>query len=168
MASAEIKTNQSQFRVRPGLLVLFAAILVWAVGEITHVAASLAMGPVSARRAILLLATTSTAFGWFFLCKDPDPNGSRRKWIAIGTSLVLTLSIPAYALYAVIPLKFILPFRLLSTIADVLVRWREGVAILAWIAPFFGRGRSRIAFVLAGTLMLFVWNATNVRGTGVF
>jgi hypothetical protein len=31
---------------------------------------------------------------------------------------------------------------------------------LAWRVPLLERGRSRIGFVVAGTLMLFLWGAT--------
>jgi len=160
MASAEIKANQSQFRVRPGLLLFFIVVLALAIFDKTGVATSLAAAPVAAKRAILLAATIATTSGWFLLCKDPEPWRSRRMEIALGAAVVLTVSIPSYVLFTVIPLKFILQFMPLSTAITILTRWREVLADLAWIGPFFGHGRSRIALVVGGTLMLLLWNAT--------
>jgi hypothetical protein len=77
-----------------------------------------------------------------------------------GAAVVLTVSIPSYVLFTVIPVKFILQFMPLSTAITMLSRWREVLADLGWICPFFGHGRSRIAFVVGGTLMLLLWNAT--------
>jgi hypothetical protein len=84
MASVEIKANQSQFRVRPGLLLFFIIVLALAIFDKTGLAASLAAAPITVKRAILLSASFVTASGWFLLCKDPEPWRSRRIWIALG------------------------------------------------------------------------------------
>jgi hypothetical protein len=160
MAWAETKSNQSQFRVRPGLLLFFIVVLALAIFDKTGLAASLAAAPVTVKRTILLAATIVTASGWFLLCKDPELWRSRRIWIALGAAVVLTLSIPSYFLFTVIPLKFILQFMPLTTAITMVTRWREVLADLGWIGPFFGLGRSRIAFVVGGTIMLLLWNAT--------
>src|SRR5260370_4360868 len=160
MASAEIKANQSQFRVRPGLPLFFIVVLALAIFDKTGVATSLAAAPVAAKRAILLAATIATTSGWFLLCKDPEPWRSRRMEIALGAAVVLTVSIPCYVVVTVIPLKFILQFMPLSTAITILTRWRDVLADLAWIGRFFGHGRSRIALVVGGRRMLLLWNAT--------
>jgi predicted neutral ceramidase superfamily lipid hydrolase len=160
MASAEINAKQAQFRVRPGLLLFFIVVLALAILDKTGLAASLAAAPVTAKRAVLLAATIATASGWFLLCKDAEPWRSWRIWITLAGAVVLTLSIPSYILYSVIPLKFILQFMPLSTAITVLTRWRDLLGEVAWIGPFFGHGRSRIAFVVGGTLMLLLWNFT--------
>ncbi len=160
MASPEIRVSQPQFRVRPGLLLFFIVIVVLAIFDKTGLAAQLAAAPVTAKRAILLAATVATASGWFLFRRDRESWRSRRMWIALGGAVVLTVSIPSYILFGVIPLKFILQFMPLSTAINMLTRWRDVLAELAWIGPFFGHGRSRIAFVVAGTLMLLLWNAT--------
>lgn len=160
MASAEIKANQSQFRVRPGLLLFFIIVLALAILDKTGLAISLAAASATAKRAVLLVATAATASGWVLLCKGAEPWRSWRMRIALGAAVVLTLSIPSYVLYTVIPLRFIVQFVPLSKAIAMLTRSREVLGEVAWIGPFFGHGRSRIAFVVGGTLMLLLWNTT--------
>jgi hypothetical protein len=159
MASAEIKTNESPFKVRPGLLLSFVVVLALAICEKTAIAASLTSGPETAKRAILFLAAISTAYGWFLLWKEPNGNDSKRKWLTIAAAAVLTISIGDYVSYTVVPVKYILAFHLLSRVTDLLDRWQVALAALALIGPFFARGRSRLSLVVGGTLMLLLWNA---------
>lgn len=91
--------------------------------------------------------------------KEPDADGSKRKWLAIGTAAVLTISIGDYALYTAVPVKYILAFHLLLRVTDLLNRWQGGLVALGLIGPFFARGRSRLALVVGGTLMFLLWNA---------
>jgi hypothetical protein len=156
--STENKTIQ--WRVRPGLLLFFISALALALFYKTGLTGLLAAAPATARQALLLSATIATAFGWLLLWNDFGTFRSWYKRITVAAAAVLSLSISAYALYAVVPLKFIFPFPLVSAVAKALWRWPDVLASLAWIVPFFGRGRSRIALVVGGTLMLLLWAAT--------
>lgn len=160
MASALNESKQSQVRVRPGLLLALIVVVALAILDKTGLGASLVTAPATVKRAILLGATIATGFGWFLLCKDPKPSRSMLKWTTVVAAVVLTLSIPAYIQYTVIPLEFVLRSRLLIAVATFLFRWRNTLAFVGWIGPFFGRGRSRVAFVVGGTLMFFLWCAT--------
>ena len=167
MASAETTTNQSQFKVRPGLLLLFVVVLALATYERTGIAASFTSVPEPAKRAILFLAAISTVSGWFLLWKEHSANGSKRKWLAISGAALLTISIADYVLYTVVPVKYILPFHLLSGVAGLLDRWQGALAALGLIGPFFARDRSRLALVVGGTLMVLLWNATWEHSTEI-
>jgi hypothetical protein len=156
--STENKTIQ--WRVRPGLLLFFISVLALALFYKAGLAELLAAAPATARQALLLSATIAAALGWLLLWKDFRTFRSCQRWITLAAAMVLSLSISAYALYAVVPLKFIFPFRLVSAVAKSLWGWQDVLASLAWIVPFFGRGRSRIALVVGGTLMLLLWAAT--------
>ncbi len=167
MAKAEIKTNQCQSKVRPGLLLLFVVVVALATCEKTGIAASLTGVPETAKRAILFLAAISTAYGWFLLWKEPNANGSKRKWLAIAAAALLTISIGDYVLYTVVPVKYILAFHLLSGVASLLFRWQGALAALGLIGPFFARDRSRLALVVGGTLIVLLWNATWEHSTQI-
>lgn len=160
MTSAQSKTSDFQWRVRPGLLLFFVSVLSLAVAGKTGLELCLQTAPM-ATHAILLVAMIATAFGWFVLCRDLGTFRSWHKWTALAGTALLTLSIFAYASYALIPLKFILPFGFAYAIARFFWHWQSMIVIpgLGWIVPLFGRGWARIAFVVAGTLMLFVWAA---------
>lgn len=166
MASAEIKTNQSQFKVRPGLLLLFVVVVALAICEKTGIATSLTSAPDPAKHAIFFLAVISTACGWFLLWKEPSANGSKRKWLAIAGAAVLTISIGDYVLYTMVPVKYIIAFHL-SGVAGLLFRWQGALVALGLIGPFFARDRSRLALVVGGTLIVLLWNATWEHSTQI-
>jgi len=155
----EVETNESQFKVRPGLQLLFVVVLVVAICEATGIAAWLADAPRDIGRAMLLLASISTSFGWSVLLKKGDDNVSKRKWAAVGAATILTVSIATYVLYMEIPVKYFIHFHLLNTIASVLFQSRSALAVFGLIGPFFAGGRPRVALVLSGLLMLLLWNA---------
>jgi hypothetical protein len=161
MASPENLGNQFQWRVRPGLLLFVLSVLALGVFDKAGFAKSLGTGPSTWKHAILLVVISVTAFGWFLLGKDSASLRPRYKWITLAAAVVLTLSIAAYAFYDVVPIKFIIPFPLVSALETMLWRLQDGLLGLAWVVPFFGRGRSRIALVIGGTLMLFLWASTS-------
>jgi hypothetical protein len=53
-----------------------------------------------------------------------------RSWIALAGAAFLTLSIFVYASYALIPIKFILPFQVTYAIATFLWRWLSTIVIV--------------------------------------
>jgi hypothetical protein len=159
MSSAEVKTNQSHFKVRPGLLLLFVVVLAVAICDTTGINAWLANAPQAASRAILFLAAINTALGWP-VWKKGDVNASKRKWAAIGAATILTVSIGTYVLYVETPVKYIVRFHLLSQVASMLFRWQAALAVLGLISPFLARGRSRLVLAVSGLLMLLLWNGT--------
>ena len=131
-----------------------------AILDKTGLIASLPPAPATANRAIFLAATIAVGFGWLLLFKDPEPSRPILKWVTVVVAVVLTLSVPAYFQYTFIPLKFIFRSRLLTVVATFLFRRRDVLAVVALIGPFFGWGRSRVAFVMGGTLMFLLWNTT--------
>ena len=145
MASAETKTNQSQFKARPGMLLLFVVVVALAIYEKTGIAAAFTSVPEPAKRAILFLAAISAVSGWFLLWKEHSANGSKRKWLAIAGAALLTISIADYVLYTVVPVKYILAFHLLSSVTGFLFRWQGALAALGLIGPFFARSGTSCA-----------------------
>jgi uncharacterized protein YqhQ len=160
MVTDETLSKESRLRVRPGLLLFFIGILVLAIYSLSRCDVWLADSPKTVTRSLLLLATASTAYGWFVFRKEFEHHRSWRMWVALAGSIVLSLWIPAYVLFTVIPVKFYLSFRMLLWISAMAAQWHELPVELAWPCLFFARGRSRIAFVVGGTLMLFLWGAT--------
>jgi len=159
MAVPEVETNESQFKVRPGLQLLFVVVLVVAICEATGIAVWLADAPRDIRRSMLFLAAISTAFGWSVLSKKGDDNVSKHKWAGVGAATILTVSIATYVLYMETPVKYFIHFHLLNTIASVLFQSRGALSVFGLIGPFFASGRPRLALVLSGLLMLLLWNA---------
>jgi len=161
MASPEKNDDRFQWRVRPGLqLFLFSALAV-AICDKAGLAKYLGVGPSVVKYVILVVTVAVTALGWFLLCKDSGTLHARYKWITLIGAVVLTLSIAAFSLFDVVPIKVIVRFDLVSALDTILWRWQGCLLGLAWVIPFFGRGRSRVAFVIGSTLMLFLWAATS-------
>jgi hypothetical protein len=160
MVSSQTQVNQFQKWVRPGLLLFVFSVLALAVFDKAGLAKSLA-GPSAVKCVVLVVTISVTALGWFLLCMDSNTLQPRYKWITLTTAVVLTLSIADFSLFDVVPVRLVVRFNPVHTMATMLLRSPGYLVVLAWLIPFFGRGRSRTAFVIGSTLTLFLWASTS-------
>jgi hypothetical protein len=158
MDSLEIPTGRPPLRVRPGLLLALLVVAFFAILNFTRHGYFLATSSPPVKWAVFVFAAVAVCLGWYFTYVERKSGWSVRMWVALVGAIALTLSMPAYILFAAVPYKYILGSSLLSAIAPPLYRWQEMLAAIGLLAPFLGRSRSRVAFALAGTLMIALWN----------
>jgi hypothetical protein len=156
MTLRDKELNPFQWRIRPGLLLVLGSVLILAIYDKTRLGYSFRHDRETASHAILGAAIVAAAVGLGFLKRDLLSLRSWRKTIALAGVALLALSIVSYASYTLVPLKFIVPHRLVYEVALLCWRWQStGVLpLLAWIASLFGRGWSRVALVVSGMLLI--------------
>jgi hypothetical protein len=108
-----------------------------------------------AQRTLLGLATVAILSGWFFLLLRPESNSRWRSVIALVASIYLTMSLPAFA-YELSPFYWALHHRAPLFYIWPLVHWGYALTLFGLVGSFFGRGRPRIAFVVAGTVLMII------------
>jgi hypothetical protein len=141
--------RQGRFHARPAFLFGCAIFLLvfFIPGIVAHKA--------HAQRVLLGLAIVAIISGWFFLLTHRESNSRWRSAVALAASIYLTMSLPAFAyelssfnwlLHHHAPLLYIWPF----------VHWGYLLALFGLLGSFFGRGRARIAFVIASTVLMII------------
>jgi hypothetical protein len=148
--------RKNSFRVRPIFLLAFAAFL--AVITLPDVV----RGGHTLKRVFLLLATVALASGWFFLLNDRDPNSAWRRFVALTTSVYLTMSVPAF-LFEMSQIRWLIRHpmhRVFSIYVWPWARWGFLLVFLGVVGSFLGCGRARVAFILASVLLTILWAAT--------
>ncbi len=143
------------FRVRPIFLLACATLVaVVALPDVVH-------GSHILKRVFLLLAGLALASGWFFLLSDREPNSAWRAWIALLTSVYLTVSLPVF-LFELSQIKWLMhhPHHyMFEMYVWPWVRWGDQgyLPVLLGVAgSFLGRGRARMAFVVGSILLLIL------------
>jgi len=150
--------RQGLFSVRRSFLLACAAFLV------VMVLPNVAEGRHTVQLVFLVLAALAIASGWFFLLKYREPNSTWRALIALITSVYLTVSIPVF-FFELSQIRWFTRHPGFSMYARPWVHWGYVFVYLGVAGAFLGRGRSRIAFVVASTLLMILWEGT---GTWVF
>ncbi|GEM_PF-4726044 len=158
MDSLEIPTGRPSLSVRPGLVLALLVVAFFAILNFTRHGYFLATSSAPVKWAVFAIAAAGVCLGWYFTYVERTFGWPVRIWVALGGAIAITLSLPAYVLSAAVPYKYILASTLLSAIAPPLYRWQAMLAAIGLLASFLGRSRSRVAFVLAGTLMIALWN----------
>src|SRR5579862_7654158 len=107
---------------------------------------------------LLVSATFCVVLGWmaFFRYREGEP--SLRGRIALITSVYLTLSLPAFFI-EFSPLMWFVHAHWARIYVRPWVHWGFVPIYLSVACAFFGRGRSRVAFILASTLLAVLWES---------
>lgn len=142
-----------RLRVRPIVLIGCASLL--AVVFLPHIFRQMR----SAELSLLVLASASAILGWFFLPKYKETNNKWRAWIAILTSMYLTISLPAF-FFELSPAKWFLhSHRWPSLYVRPWVHWGPIPVYLSVIGAFYACGKFRIAFVVCSVSLVILWEA---------
>ncbi len=141
--------RQGRFHVRPAFLFGCAIFLLvfFIPGAVAHKAYP--------QRLLLGLAVAAIISGWFFLLTHREPNSRWRWLVASAASIYLTISLPAFA-YELSPFNWWLHHRAPLLYIWPFVHWGYLLALFGLIGSFFGRGRARIAFVIASTVLMII------------
>jgi len=141
--------RKGRFHVRPGFLLGCAIFLMvfFLPGALWN--------KLYAQRALFALATVAILSGWFFVLLSPESNSRWRSVIALVASIYLTISLPAFA-YELSPFYWWLHHRAPLFYIWPFVHWGYALTLLGLIGSFFGRGRARIAFVIASTVLVII------------
>jgi len=149
MSASQPIERKRRFLVRPVFLLGCAVVLLvfFLPGALSHNA--------YAERVLLGFATGAILSGWFFLLLRPEPNSRWRSVIALVASIYLTMSLPAFA-YELSPFYWWMHHRSPVFYLWPFVHWGYALPLFGLIGSFFGRGRARIAFVVAGTALMVI------------
>jgi hypothetical protein len=142
------------FQVRPTFLLACVAVLA-ALGSPGAI-----RGHQSVQRVLLLFAGVAIASGWFFLFRDRERNTTWRASIALVTSIYLTVSIPAYCFAFFATFWWIFQHRAVWIFLRPWASWGDVLVDLGVAGSFFGRGRTRIAFLVGSILLLILREST--------
>jgi hypothetical protein len=150
--------RKTLFHVRPAFILACAALL----GAI--ILPDALNGRHAAQRSVLLLASLAVALGWYFLLRYREPTRTWRALIALVTSAYLTASLPVF-LFELSQIRWLMRHPWPSMYVMPWVRW--GYLLVLWgvVGSLVGRGRARIAFVVAGVLLMILRAS---MGTWVF
>lgn len=143
---------------RPGLRIFVATFLVMIAYGYSPLP-PLVERSLLAERIMFVFAVTAMVLGWVWAARHPEAISSGRLWIARVSAVYLAISVPVYALQLSARLSlFIHPW-----VAAITRPWaglHGGVLVgVAWLCSFSWRGRPRVAFVVASTLLLLVRTA---------
>ena len=144
--------RQGQFRVRPVVVIscalLFAAIILPI--PFSH--------KYNAQMGLLLTACVCVLAGWFFLAWYREFDTTWRGWIAMATAVYLTVSLPGFFI-EFSPITWFMHAHWASLYVRPWVHWGFIYVYISVAASFLGRGRARIAFVLASVLLMILWES---------
>lgn len=119
------------------------------------------------KRVVLLLAALAILSGWLMLLKDRQQKKTWQGLVALVAAIYLIASLPVF-LFEISQVKWLVlhPWHhWFSMYAMPWVHWGYAAILLSIICSFFGRGRSRVAFVAGSILLLVLRLAT---GTWVY
>lgn len=112
---------------------------------------------------LLLIASLLFLWGWFALLKYRELSQTWRGWVAVAPAAYLLLSVPAF-FYELYGLIWVMRHHWIT-----FEEWFGRYYVIPWghwgfvlifcgvVSSFFGRGKSRVAFVLGGTLLMILW-----------
>jgi hypothetical protein len=141
-----------RFRVRPSVLIgcalLFAVVVLPIFFSHRYYA----------QKCLLLAASLCVISGWFLLARYREPDTTWRGWTALFTSIYLTASVPGFFI-EFSPISWFMHAHWASLYVRPWVQWGFIFVYLSVAGSFLGRGRARIAFVLASVLLLILWES---------
>ena len=111
-----------------------------------------------AQLGLLVSATLCVVFGWMAFFRYREGESSLRGRIALITSVYLTLSLPAFFI-EFSPLLWFVHAHWARIYVRPWIHWGFVPIYLSVACAFFGRGRSRVAFILASTLLAVLWES---------
>lgn len=111
-----------------------------------------------AQMCLLLAASLCVISGWFVLVRYRELDTTWRGWIALFTSAYLTASVPGFFI-EFSPVTWFMHAHWASLYVRPWVHWGFLFVYLSVAGSFLGRGRARIAFVLASVLLLILWES---------
>ena len=144
--------RRGHFQLRPAVLV--GCTLLFAVAVLPIIFSH----KYYAQLGLLLAACVCVVLGWFFLVRDRQWDAKWRGWIALVTSVYLTLSIPGF-LIEFSSINWLMHAHWASIYVRPWVHWGFIYVYLSVAGSFLGRGRTRIAFVLASVLLMVLWES---------
>lgn len=142
----------TRFRVRPAVLIgcglLFAAAAVpFALSRSYY-----------AQIWLLVVATIFVVLGWVLFLKCGERDATWRGWIALFTAVYLTASLPAF-LIEFSPIRWFMRVHWAALYVRPWVHWGFIFVYLSVFGSLLGRGRSRVAFVLASVSLMILWES---------
>jgi hypothetical protein len=111
-----------------------------------------------AQMCLLLAASLCVISGWFVLVRYRELDTTWRGRIALFTSIYLTASVPGFFI-EFSPVTWLVHAHWASLYVRPWVHWGFIFVYLSVAGSFLGRGRARIAFVLASVLLLILWES---------
>jgi hypothetical protein len=144
--------RDGHFRVRPAVLIgcgiLSAVVLLPVVFAHRY----------HAQMGLLLFASACVISGWFVLVRYRELDSSWRARLALLTSVYLTVSVPGFFI-EFSPITWFMHAHWASLYVRPWVHWGFAFVYLSVAGSFLGRGRARVAFVLASVLLTILWES---------
>jgi hypothetical protein len=132
-------------------------LLFCALGLLLFLLPSAVTGHRCAQLILAILSALAVAFGWVFYGTHREPNQKWRDAIAVIAGVCLTACVPTL-FFEFSPFKwFMQGHRWPSFYVRPWVHWGDALIFLGIAGTFLGRGRARVAFAVAGILMLILW-----------
>lgn len=152
MKTMEAVSPDGRFRVRPSVLIGCALLFAVVVLPI------LFSHKYYAQMSLLLAASLCVISGWFALVRYRELDATWRGWIALLTSVYLTVSLPGFFI-EFSPMMWFIRTHWAQIYVRPWIHWGFIYVYLSVAGSFLGRGRARIAFVLASVLLLILWES---------
>ena len=141
---------------RQGFLLALVAIIVVALDMLTPLAPVLRHSRLT-QRLLVTAATVATAYGSYLLVRYYATISKWRLAVSCVTAFFLALAIAAYALYNLIPIKYLMLWRPLDYASWLSEPCGGSAAILSLFSSFFTSSKSRLLFVIASVLVVITW-----------
>jgi hypothetical protein len=111
-----------------------------------------------AQMGLLFVSSICIISGWLLLVSYRELDTSLRGRLSLFTSLYLTASVPGF-LIEFSPITWFMHAHWASLYVRPWVHWGFIFVYLSIAGSFLGRGRARVAFVLASVLLTILWES---------